>query len=125
MCQPHSIRQSMPGWNVSSGFGFGLLIGDVIKIFSPGRRRPPTTTGSQKASEVKGTTVGTLMGDLAHGGTRVIVFVFVNTPQKKKEETTFSGQLRSMNFRCYTADPNKRWELCEDLTCGKSEQFIK
>lgn len=20
---------------------------------------------------------------------------------------------------CYTADPNKRWELCEDLTCGK------
>merc|ERR1711962_474583 len=21
---------------------------------------------------------------------------------------------------CYTADPNKRWELCEDLTCGKS-----
>ena len=65
----------MPGWNVSSGFGFGLLIKDVIKIFSPGRRRPPTTTGSQKASEVKGTTVGTLMADLAHGGTCVIVIV--------------------------------------------------
>jgi len=49
----------------------------VIKIFSLGRRPPPTTTGSQKASEVKGTTVGTLMVDLAHGGTRVIVFVIV------------------------------------------------
>ena len=79
----------MPGWNVSSGFGFGLLIGDVIKIFSPGRRRPPTTTGSQKASEVKGTTVGTLMADLAHGGTRVIVFVFVNPPKKRKNRRLF------------------------------------
>ena len=78
----------MPGWNVSSGFGFGLLIGDVIKIFSPGRRRPPTTTGSQKASEVKGTTVGTLMGDLAHGGTRVIVFVIVIVNSKKTTERT-------------------------------------
>ena len=45
--------------------------------------------------------------------------------RRQKEQTTFSGQLRSNNFRCYTADPNKRWELCEDLTCGKSEQFIK
>ena len=78
----------MPGWNVSSGFGFGLLIGDVIKIFSPGRRRPPTTTGSQKASEVKGTTVGTLMADLAHGGTRVIVFVLVIANSKKTTERT-------------------------------------
>ena len=43
---------------------------------------------------------------------------------RQKEQTTFSGQLRSSNFRCYTADPNKRWELCEDLTCGKSEQFF-
>ena len=82
----------MPGWNVSSGFGFGLLIGDVIKIFSPGRRRPPTTTGSQKASEVKGTTVGTLMGDLAHGGTRVIiVFVFVFVIVNSKETTERTG----------------------------------
>ena len=78
----------MPGWNVSSGFGFGLLIGDVIKIFSPGRRRPPTTTGSQKASEVKGTTVGTLMADLAHGGTCVIVFVIVIVNSKKPTERT-------------------------------------
>ena len=78
----------MPGWNVSSGFGFGLLIGDVIKIFSPGRLRPPTTMGSQKAWEVKGTTVGTLMADLAHGGTRVIiVFVFVFVIVNSKETT--------------------------------------
>ena len=78
----------MPGWNVSSGFGFGLLIGDVIKIFSPGRRRPPTTTGSQKAWEVKGTTVGTLMADLAHGETCVIVFVIVIVNSKKVTERT-------------------------------------
>ena len=44
--------------------------------------------------------------------------------RRQKEQTTFSGQLRSNNIRCYTADPNKRWELCEDLTCGKSEQFF-
>ena len=79
----------MPGWNVSSGFGFGLLIGDVIKIFSPGLRRPPTTTGSQKAWEVKGTTVGTLMGDLAHGGTRVIVFVIVNSKETAERTDDF------------------------------------
>ena len=78
----------MPGWNVSSGFGIGLLIGDVIKIFSPGLRRPPTTTGSQKAWEVKGTTVGTLMGDLAHGGTCVIVFVIVIVDSKEVTERT-------------------------------------
>ena len=106
---------------VGSGFGSGLLIGDVLKIFSPGLRRPPTTTGSQKAWEVKGTTVGTLMGDLAHGGTRVIVFVIVNSKETAERTDDFSGQLRSNNFRCYTADPNKRWELCEDLTCGQSE----
>ena len=79
----------MPGWNVSSGFGFGLLIGDVIKIFSPGRRRLPTTTGSQKASEVKGTTVGTLMADLAHGETCVIVFVFVNSKETTERTDDF------------------------------------
>ena len=89
MCQPHGVRQSMPGWNVSSGFGFGLLINDVLKIFSPGRRRPPTTTGSQKASEVKGTTVGTLMADLAHGGTRVIVFVIVIVNSKDVTERKY------------------------------------
>ena len=87
MCQPDSVWQSVPGWNVSSGFGFGLLINDVMKIFSPGRRRPPTTTGSQKASEVKGTTVGTLMADLAHGGTCVIVFVIVIVIVNSKEVT--------------------------------------
>ena len=73
---------------VSSGFGFGLFICDVIKIFSPGLRRPPTTTGSQKAWEVKGTTVGTLMADLAHGGTCVIVFVIVIVNSKKTTERT-------------------------------------
>ena len=78
----------MPGWNVSSGFGIGLLIGVVIKIFSPGLRRPPTTMGSQKAWEVKGTTVGTLMGDLAHGGTCVIVFVIVIVNSKEVTERT-------------------------------------
>ena len=88
MCQPHSVRQGMPGWNVSSGFGFGLLIGDVMKIFSPGRQRPPKTTGSQKASEVKGTTVGTLTADLAHGGTFVIVFVIVIVNSKEVTEKT-------------------------------------
>ena len=99
MCQPHSIRQSMPGWNVSSGFGFGLLIGDVIKIFSPGLRRPPTTTGSQKASEVKGTTVGTLMGDLAHGGTRVIVFAFVIVNPKKERTDDFFRTTHKHEFQ--------------------------
>ena len=88
MCQPDSVWQSMPGWNVSSGFGFGLLIIDVIKIFSPWRRQPPTTTRSQKASEVKGTTVGTLMAGLAHGGTRVIVFVIVIINSKEVTERT-------------------------------------
>ena len=88
MCQPHNVRQSMPGWNAATGFGFGSLINDVIKIFSPGLRRPPTTTGSQKAWEVKGTTVGTLMADLAHGGTCVIVFVIVIVNSKKTTERT-------------------------------------
>ena len=64
------------------------ITNDVLKIFSPGRRRPPTTTGSQKASEVKGTTVGTLMADLAHGGTRVIVFVIVIVNSKEVTERT-------------------------------------
>ena len=88
MCQPHSVRQGMPGWNVVSGFGFGLLINDVIKIFSPGRRRTPTTTGTQKSSAVKGTTVGTLMADLAHGGICVIVFVIVIVNSKEVTERT-------------------------------------
>ena len=53
------------------------------------------------------------------------LFLSLSTLKKRqKEQTTFSGQLRTNNFRCYTADPNKRWELCEDLTCGKSEQFF-
>ena len=37
---------------------------------------------------------------------------------------TNSKVLSAKNFRCYTTDPDVRWELCPDLTCANGEDSI-
>ena len=32
--------------------------------------------------------------------------------------------LSANNSRCYTTDPDKRWELCPDLTCSKGNKLV-
>ena len=96
LCQGGHVRWG----NISIKY---LKVGDYIAtlIFRLGPKLHHTLMGTQAFGRSP-TTAGTQMENLGLGICHQVKSVF--SPK---------------NSRCYTTDPDVRWELCPDLTCAK------
>ena len=106
-------KTTVSGRTCQVGIWFKTLGLDYFATFVSrhGPLQPPTTIASHTLTP---TTVAIQISTLAHGMSCI-----------RKLMSLKSQVLLAQHFRCYTTDPDKRWENCPDLTCTKGDSRAK